>query len=136
MIQPVWPLIAPDPCDSQETADRLGIAAAEAAVGESPFEWVRWGDLWKTRSHPYLPCDLLAGSRAHMGGWYPNLMLAAGVRGTERYWQFDTYQGDDRHIPTDLMPEAVNTMIRVYAMSSESAIWELDVTPLAGEVSR
>ena len=57
-------------------------------------------------------------------------MLAAGVRGTERYWQFDTYRGEDQHIPVDLMPEAVNTIIRVYAMSSESAIWELDTAPL------
>lgn len=133
MIQPVWRLVTPDSCSSREEAERLSSAAAEAVIRESPFEWERWGRLWRTRSHPLLPCDLLAGSRVHLDGWWANLMLAAGHRGTERYWQFDTYQGDDRHIPLHVMPEALNTMIRVYAMSSESAVWELD--PSAAEVT-
>ncbi len=133
MLQPVWPLITPDPCESSEDAEDMSIAAAEATIWESPFEWERWGKLWKTRSHPLLPCDLLAGPRSHLGGWWPNLMLAAGHRGTEAYWQFDTYQGDDQHIPIELMPEAINTMIRAYVMSTESAIWELDATPIEAE---
>ena len=134
MIRPVWHLITPDPCSSREVADRLSIAAAETAIRGSPFEWVRWGLLWKTRSHPMLPCDLLAGSRPHGDGWWPNLMLAAGHRGTERYWQFDTYQGENRHIPVDLMPEAINTMTRAYTISAESALWKLNSAALATEI--
>ena len=135
MIRPLWPLINPDPCGSREEAEGLGVAAAEATIRESHFEWVRWGMLWKTRSHPQLPCDLLAGSRAHRDGWWPNLMLAAGHRGTERYWQFDTCQGEGQHIPVDVMPEAINTMIRVYVMSSESAVWDLTDASFTAEIT-
>ncbi|MCY3563573.1 MAG: hypothetical protein F4Z41_07765 [Acidimicrobiia bacterium] len=129
MLEPVWPVITPDPCADHEDAEAKSIAVAEATIQESPFEWERWGKLWKTRSHPLLPCDLLAGARPHLGGWWPNLMLAAGHRGAEAYWQFDTYQGNAQHIPTELMPEAINTMIRTYTMSAESVIWALDATP-------
>ncbi len=129
MIQSVWPLITPDPFDSREEADRLSIETAGATVDGSPFDWVRWGNLWKTRSHPRLPCDLLAASRPHLDGWWPNLMLAAGHRGTESYWQFDTYQGNHQHFPIDIVPEVISTMIRVYQMSSESVLWELGDVP-------
>ncbi|MCQ3805648.1 MAG: transposase, partial [Acidimicrobiia bacterium] len=135
MLQPVWPLITPDPCKRREDAEGMSMAAAEATIRQSPFEWERWGKLWKTRSHPMLPCDLLAGSRSHLDGWWPNLMLAAGHRGAEAYWQFDTYQGNNQHIPMELIPEAINRMVRVYVMSAESAIWELDATPIVAEVT-
>ena len=103
----------------------MGVEIAEEVTRLSPFEWERWGMLWETRSHPLLPCDVLVGSATHLDGWWPRLMLAAGHRGADRYWQFDTYQGNNEHIAADLVPEAINTMIRVYAMVSESSVWEL-----------
>ena len=112
----------------------MGIAAAEDTTRESPLEWERWGKLWKTRSLPLLPCDLLVGVRSHLEGWWPSLMLAAGQRGTGAYWQFDTYRGNAQHILTELVPEAVNTMIRVYAMSAQSAIWDMDATPTDAKI--